>query len=112
MSTHSPAQDSALLLMSPEDNCLIARLELKAGATVAIDGQAVTLAHDVHLGHKVARSDLRVGEQVLRYGAIIGVATAPIAIGAHIHTHNLESCYIPTYTLGEGGHHFIGSKAK
>jgi len=48
----------------------------------------------------------------LRYGAIIGKATAPVAIGAHIHTHNLESCYIPTYTLGEGGHHFIGSKTK
>ena len=112
MPTHTPAQDTVLLLMSPEDNCLIARLELKAGATVAIDGQAVTLAQDVHLGHKVARRDLRPGDQVLRYGAIIGVATAPVAIGAHIHTHNLESCYIPTYTLGEGGHHFIGSKAK
>lgn len=112
MPHQTPAQVSALLLMSPEDNCLIARLELKAGATVTIDGRAVTLAQDVHLGHKVARGDLRPGDQVLRYGAIIGVATAPIAAGAHIHTHNLESCYIPTYTLGEGGHHFIGNKAK
>lgn len=112
MPIHTPAQPSALLLMSPEDNCLIARLELKAGAVVSIDGQAVTLAHDIHLGHKVARRDLRPGDQVLRYGAIIGTASAPIAIGAHIHTHNLESCYIPTYTLGEGGHHFIGSKTK
>jgi len=112
MLNQTPAQVSALLLMSPEDNCLIARLELKAGATVTIDDRAVTLAQDVHLGHKVARRDLRPGDQVLRYGAIIGVATAPIAAGAHIHTHNLESCYIPTYTLGEGGHHFIGSKTK
>lgn len=112
MPTNMPAQASALLLMSPEDNCLIARLELKAGATVSIDGQPVTLAHDIHLGHKVARRDLRPGDHVLRYGAIIGKATAPVAVGAHIHTHNLESCYIPTYTLGEGGHHFIGSKTK
>jgi altronate dehydratase small subunit len=112
MLNQTPGQVSALLLMSPDDNCLIARLELTVGATVTIDGQAVTLAHDIHLGHKVARRDLRPGDHVLRYGAIIGKATAPIAIGAHIHTHNLESCYIPTYTLGEGGHHFIGSKAK
>jgi len=112
MPNQTPEQVPALLLMSPEDNCLIARLELKAGATVTIDGQAVTLAHDVHLGHKVARRDLQPGDQVLRYGAIIGVATAPISTGAHIHTHNLESCYIPTYTLGDGGHHFIGNKAK
>ena len=30
---------SSLLLMSPEDNCLIARLELKAGTRVTIDGR-------------------------------------------------------------------------
>ena len=112
MPTPTTAPASGLLLMSPEDNCLIARLELKAGASVEIDGRAVTLAQDIHLGHKVARRDLRPGDPVLRYGAIIGKASAPIAAGAHIHTHNLESCYIPTYTLGEGGHHFIGSKAK
>ena len=112
MPSHAPQQCAELLLMSPEDNCLIARLELQAGATLAIDGQAVTLAHDIHLGHKVARRDLRAGDQVLRYGAIIGKASAAIAAGAHIHTHNLESCYIPTYTLGEGGHHFIGNKSK
>jgi hypothetical protein len=35
--------------------------------------------------------------------------TAPVAIGAHIHTHNLRSDYIPTYTLAGEGQHFIGN---
>jgi hypothetical protein len=105
------AQPGALLLMSPEDNCLIARVDIKAGDAASIDGRPVTLPGNVHLGHKVARRDLQAGDKVLRYGAIIGTATAPIAIGAHIHTHNLESDYIPTYTLGQDGHHFIGNKA-
>jgi hypothetical protein len=48
----------------------------------------------------------------VRYGAIIGTVTAPIAAGAHVHTHNLESDYLPTYTLGDEGHHFIGSKTE
>jgi altronate dehydratase small subunit len=112
MPSSTPAPVSILLLMSPEDNCLIARLELKAGTAASIDGQPVVLAEDIHLGHKVARRNLQPGDKVLRYGAIIGTATAPIAIGAHIHTHNLASDYIPTYTLGQDGHHFIGSKAK
>lgn len=112
MSSTTPAQANSLLLMSLDDNCLIARVDLKAGDTVTIDGQAVTLPAAVHLGHKLARRALAPGEKVLRYGAIIGSATAPIAIGEHIHTHNLESDYIPTYTLGEDGHHFIGSKAQ
>jgi altronate dehydratase small subunit len=112
MPSSTPVPVSSLLLMSPKDNCLIARLELKAGATTSIDGQPVVLAEDVHLGHKVARRNLQAGDKVVRYGAIIGTATAPIAIGAHIHTHNLESDYIPTYTLGQDGHHFIGSQVK
>jgi hypothetical protein len=105
-------QASSLLLMSPEDNCLIARVDLKAGDTVSIDGCPVALPGNVRLGHKIARRDLLPGEKVLRYGAIIGTATAPVSIGAHIHTHNLESDYIPTYTLDQDGHHFIGSKAQ
>jgi hypothetical protein len=111
MPSTTPAQAGSLLLMSREDNCLIARLDLKGGDTVVIDDRAVILPGDVRLGHKVARRDLAPGEKIVRYGAIIGTATAPIAAGAHIHTHNLESDYIPTYTLEQDGHHFIGSKA-
>jgi len=110
MPSTTPAQASNLLLMSREDNCLIARVDLKAGDEVSIDGQPVALPGDVRLGHKVARRDLAPGEKVVRYGAIIGTATAPIAIGAHIHTHNLESDYIPTFTLEQDGNHFIGHK--
>lgn len=110
----SPVQvpASSLLLMSPDDNCLIARIELAAGSTVSIDGQPVTLPQNIHLGHKVARRDLAPGDKIVRYGASIGTATAPIPIGAHVHTHNLESDYLPTYTLGHDGHHFIGSKSQ
>ena len=101
------SRPASLLLMSPEDNCLIARMALASGDVVAIDGQSVTLAQDIHIGHKVARRALAVGDKVLRYGALIGSITAPVAIGEHIHTHNLASDYIPTFTLGQDGHHFL-----
>ena len=98
-----------LLLMSPDDNCLIARLALAAGAIVDIDGTAVALPEPVPLGYKVARVALAAGDKVLRYGALIGTVTAPVAQGAILHTHNLVSDYIPTYTLADAGHSFIGS---
>ena len=101
------SRPASLLLMSPEDNCLIARMALASGDVVAIDGQSVTLAQDIHIGHKVARRALAVGDKVLRYGALIGSITAPVAIGEHIHTHNLASDYIPTFTLGQDGRHFL-----
>lgn len=101
------SQPASLLLMSPEDNCLIARTALASGDVVAIDGLPVTLAQDIQIGHKVARRALAVGDKVLRYGALIGSITAPVAIGEHIHTHNLASDYIPTFTLGQDGRHFL-----
>lgn len=108
MVTPSPDTSAAgILLMAAQDNCVIARCALRAGDVVRIDGADVTLSQDIAIGHKLARRDLAVGEKVLRYGAPIGSVTKAIGIGQHIHTHNLESDYIPTYTLNGEGHHFL-----
>ncbi|WP_338760260.1 UxaA family hydrolase [Massilia sp. METH4] len=106
-----PSQAAApqLLLMSPEDNCLIARMPLSAGELVDIDGTQVTLPAAVPLGYKVARVPLAPGDKVLRYGAPIGSVTAPVARGAVLHIHNLASDYMPTHTLGDDSQSFIGS---
>ena len=98
-----------LLLMSPDDNCLIARTALAAGEAIEIGGVAVVLPEAIPLGYKVARHALRSGDKVLRYGALIGTVTADVMPGAMLHTHNLVSDYIPTYTLGPDAHSFIGS---
>lgn len=102
-----PACVSSVLLMSPQDNCLIARLTLQAGNIVTIDGRSIVLTQEIPLGHKLARHALNVGDKVVRYGAPIGSVTQPIAIGEHIHTHNLDSDYIPTYTLTGEGQQFL-----
>ena len=108
--TSNPAPAAPrLLLMSPEDNCLIARTPLDAGEALQIDGASVTLSESVPLGYKVARRALMAGDKVLRYGAVIGTVTADVAPGAMLHTHNLVSDYIPTYTLASDAHSFIGS---
>jgi len=100
---------SRLLLMSPEDNCLIARTPLAAGEALEIDGVVVVLSQAIPLGYKVARHALECGDKVLRYGALIGTVTQAVAPGALLHTHNLASDYIPTYTLGPDARSFIGS---
>ncbi|PUA17401.1 UxaA family hydrolase [Glaciimonas sp. PCH181] len=107
VTTSTPARVFGVLLMSAQDNCVIARSALCAGDIVLIDGQEITLTQAIDIGHKLARRALAIGEKVVRYGAPIGSVSQPIAIGQHIHTHNLESDYIPTYTLSGDGHHFI-----
>ena len=98
--------DARLLLLSPGDNCLIAAARLDAGETLEIEGERVTFAKTIELGHKVARHALAKDEKVLRYGAPIGHVTGPVARGEHLHTHNLESDYLPTYTH-DAGHEFV-----
>lgn len=98
--------DHRLILLSPEDNCLIAGARLEAGTQIEIEGEQVTLAKTIELGHKVARRALRAEEKVLRYGAVIGHVTTDVARGEHLHTHNLESDYLPTYTH-DAGHAFV-----
>lgn len=105
-SQRQPNTDARLILLSPEDNCLIAAGRLDAGEAVEIEGERVALAKTIELGHKVARRALSKDEKVLRYGAVIGHVTGPVARGEHLHTHNLESDYLPTYTH-DAGHQFV-----
>lgn len=69
------------------DNVVIALADLRAGDRPT--GLDVALAGPVPRGHKIAARAIGKGEKVIRYGQIIGQATADIAAGAHIHSHNL-----------------------
>ena len=71
--------------LNDADNVVIARATLLPGTMVDVD---VPVTDRVPAGHKVATRPIAVGEPVRRYGQIIGFATAPIAPGQHIHTHN------------------------
>lgn len=74
------------------DNVLIALEALTAGTgvtdEVSGDFSAVT---DIPIYHKIAVRDIPVGAPVIKYGTPIGIATQPIAQGAHVHVHNLDS---------------------
>jgi altronate dehydratase small subunit len=84
-----------LLLLAPEDNCLVACRHLNAGTTVWLDGQAVVLPQAVPLGYKVARYELPAEQFVWRYGAFIGSTTQVVHAGELLHVHNLKSHYLP-----------------
>ncbi len=69
------------------DNVLIALADLPSGAQP--DALGLALPGPVPRGHKMAGKAISKGQNVIRYGQIIGVATEDIAAGAHIHSHNL-----------------------
>ncbi|MBJ3774638.1 UxaA family hydrolase [Acuticoccus mangrovi] len=61
------------------------------GGAAPLAAQSVTARSAIARCHKVAVRGCEAGAQVRKYGAVIGVATAAIAPGDHVHEHNLES---------------------
>ena len=98
-SATAEAEDPRLILLDPRDNVLVVRRRVAAGDLLAISGGTVPASRDIPLAHKVARRAIAVGEKVLKYGAPIGTATAAIAVGEHVHVHNLKSDYTPSYVV-------------
>lgn len=75
------------IIINPADNVAVALTDLKKGEV----HEGVTLKEDIVKGHKFALKDIAQGEQVIKYGNPIARATADIAEGSHVHTHNVKT---------------------
>ena len=80
-----------VIAISDQDNVATALEALEPGRVLEIAGQQVTVGAPIPRGHKIALRAIRAGEAVIKYGSPIGTATADIAPGTHVHTHNVES---------------------
>lgn len=68
-------------------------IEAKEVVGVNLDGdiKEVLVNHDIPYGHKISLQDIKCGEDIYKYGEIIGRATADIKYGDYVHIHNVES---------------------
>jgi altronate dehydratase small subunit len=99
------SDDARLLLLHPVDNVFVLTATLGVGESYAVGGEEYHNEAELRLGHKIARVDIPAGGKILKYGVAIGSAIVPIRRGEHVHLHNLQSDYLPTYTLDKE-HHF------
>ena len=111
MMIYTLTTDPRLLILRYEDNVCIACKVIEAGTSLTIESQTVTLNETLYVGHKIARRSIQVCEKVLKYGAPIGSATQKIICGEAVHTHNLKSDYIASYTLDDSRTNTIGKKS-
>lgn len=73
--------------LNPDDNVVIALRDLASGEHP--NCLSVPLLGAVSRGHKIATKLIAKGENVIRYGQIIGQAKSDIFPGEHVHVHNL-----------------------
>ena len=80
MTSHAP------IILNPIDTIAILPLGAKKGEDPLDLG--VPLATPVMAGHKIARQVHAKGDQIIKFGQIIGRATQDISAGEHVHSHN------------------------
>lgn len=80
-----------LMKMNPRDTVAVALRPIAAGEELTIDGLTLQAAQEIPQGHKIALTGFSSGDIITKYGSPIGHATAPIAAGDWIHTHNIKT---------------------
>ena len=73
------------------DMVAVALRPIAAGDRVNVDGASIVARQDIPAGHKLALNSLEPDQQVLKYGVPIGLASASIAAGDWVHSHNLRT---------------------
>jgi altronate dehydratase len=78
-------------VISERDNVATALETLDVGRAIQVGPSTLLVADTIPRGHKIALSAIPAGDAVVKYGSPIGRASADIAPGAHVHTHNVAS---------------------
>jgi len=85
------------LVHEKRDTVGVAVVDVKAGQT--LDGRTLDenktinakANMDIPLGHKIALKDFKAGDDVVKYGVVIGRVVQPIKQGDHVHVHNVKT---------------------
>ncbi|HXD84966.1 MAG TPA: altronate dehydratase family protein, partial [Urbifossiella sp.] len=76
--------------LRPNDNIAVARRPIPAGSELLLDGSTIKLPAAIKMGHKFAVRPIKEGDAVSKYGQVIGFAGRAIAVGEHVHVHNVK----------------------
>lgn len=79
-----------VLKVNPNDNVIVALVDLKAGETVTLDSVSYEVLKDTQAKHKFAAVDLAEDDKIYMYGVIVGKAKHPIKKGEVITTENVK----------------------
>lgn len=83
------------IMIKEKDNVATALRDIRTGETISVgigeQTKEIFIIDTIPYGHKFAIQDISKGENILKYGEIMGRATQDIAVGAYAHIQNIES---------------------
>jgi altronate hydrolase len=86
----SASTKSSFLQIHPDDNVLVALQDLPKGQVIEWNNSQIILQDDIRAKHKFFITDLKVDDEVLMYGVLVGKATTPILKGGLMTTDNIH----------------------
>jgi len=82
----------AVIRIREQDHVATAITSLEPGDVAQItgvsNGETIVVREAIPAGHKIALRPIAPEEEILKYGEVIGAATAPIDAGHWVHVHN------------------------
>ncbi|WP_319562632.1 UxaA family hydrolase [Marispirochaeta sp.] len=82
------------ILLHDDDNTLTALIDLSKGQEIELKTvhgvERVVLGDEIPYAHKFARRNINPGQDIIKYGEVIGIATGFIPAGTHVHVHNVQ----------------------
>jgi altronate hydrolase len=78
-----------ILKIHPDDNVLVALVDIPAGEVINYDGGSVTTVDPIQAKHKVAIDSINTGDSIIMYGVLVGKAQSYIPAGGVLTTANV-----------------------
>ena len=78
-----------VLILDPRDNIAVCLADLAEGDVIIQDDITITVKNRIPRGHKIATAEIAKNDGIIKYGERMGHAIAPIAVGEHVHVHNI-----------------------
>ena len=76
--------------LRPTDNIAVAARPIPAGTMLTHDGGTVRVTSIIKMGHKFALEPISEGDEVRKFGQVIGFASKPVQLGEHVHVQNVR----------------------
>ena len=80
---------AAIIRLCPQDNVAVSTKTISPNEEVFAGEMSLVASATIQRGHKIAIKSIKTGQPIVKYGEPIGLATADIEVGDHVHLHNV-----------------------
>ena len=84
-------EQATFLKINPADSVVVCLQPKQKGDIIEVDGKQVTVNQDTPAGHKILITDVREGEDIIKYGYPIGHARQALKAGDWVNEDNLKT---------------------